>query len=783
MLFTLFAAFMPANAVEPPSNPPVVLREGEYVPGQIIVSMKDNVSVSQGDLDAAARLFPGINVLIAKDLTDVSETLPLDVIEQNGIQLKTWDGPQILLLELLSDSQEDLLQAITVLEENRLVDCASPNFIDKANLIPNDPMFSLLWGMSKIQAPQAWDYTTGSRSVVVGVIDTGVDNTHVDLLANVNTALGYNYINPAQPYGDPHGTHVAGTIGAVGNNTTGVVGVNWFVTIAPFRTDGNHAYFISTMAQAHTLGIPIVNYSMGGYAYNPNIIAAINGYFGLVVAAAGNDTNNNDTNPHYPSSYNCANIIAVAASDQNDYLCGFSNYGVTTVHLAAPGDAIYSTLPGNSYGYASGTSMAAPHVAGAAALLKAYRPSLTTQEIKAAILNNVDFSPYLVGKVSTSGRLNLYKAIQNLPPLAPVTFQNPHASKYIPVDIGTTRTLNVINATYWDTNDWNIATVARDPSNYTQAYVTGVSVGAFGVTASASGATTSSRPFYVRDMSNIQSYMFADGGIGAIPNQYGTLTIPISATPVGAESQITWTSLDTAVATVNSSTRVVTAQVMSGFAVIKGVCVDAWGRSHTIIYRVNIGGGIAPAGAPPASGNMAGSFSSPHPSSYIPIGIGVTKTVNVINAYCWDTIDPDIISIVRDSTNYTQAYITAHSLGAVGIVACAQSGVMAPRTFYVFDYDNVQSYTLPNGGEGYIAGLNGVLVLPITATDGNGASADLRKITWSILEPAVASLSQNPSTGAVSITAQVARGHATLVGTCTDPWGREQTIIYRVKIG
>jgi len=255
---------------------------------------------------------------------------------------------------------------------------------------------------------------------MVGVIDSGVDNTHPDLAANVSTTLGYNFIYPGQyPMDDDsHGTHVAGTIGAVGNNNTGVAGVNWDVTIVPYKTNGVHSYLIASLVLSNSVKIPVVNYSMGGYAYNPNVFDSIIGYSSWFFMSAGNATNNNNINTHYPSSYSCPNIIAVAASDNNDQLCWFSNYGASTVHIAAPGEYIWSTVPTwyNPSGYEpwQGTSMAAPHVAGVAALLMSHAPDIDAQTLRTAILNNADYIPSLSSKVSTSGRLNAYQAYMHI---------------------------------------------------------------------------------------------------------------------------------------------------------------------------------------------------------------------------------------------------------------------------------------------------------------------------------------------------------------------------------
>jgi subtilisin family serine protease len=308
----------------------------------------------------------------------------------------------------------------------------------------NDPSMSQLWGMSKIDAYGAWNLATGNNAnrVVVAEIDTGVDYTHRDLAANIwtnpnagrdgfgNDLHGYDFANnDSDPMDDNgHGTHVAGTIGAVGNNGTGIAGVNWAVSIMPLKfmtgtgsgylSDAIRAINYATMERTqYGVNVRVINASWGGGAYSAAMQTAIQaaGNAGILfVVAAGNDAANNDTNPHYPSGYNCTNIVAVAATDQNDRLASFSCYGATSVDMAAPGVSIYSTLPGNKYGRLSGTSMATPHVAGAAALAWAFDPTATVAEVRNALLQGVDRLSTLSGKVASGGRLDVLRTLQLL---------------------------------------------------------------------------------------------------------------------------------------------------------------------------------------------------------------------------------------------------------------------------------------------------------------------------------------------------------------------------------
>jgi subtilisin family serine protease len=301
---------------------------------------------------------------------------------------------------------------------------------------PNDTQYGNLWGMERINAPQAWDITTGSSNIIVAVIDTGVRYTHEDLKENmwVNPAPGpmndvygaaWTGGYGAMTSGDPmdtngHGTHVAGTIGAVGNNLLGVAGVNWRVRIMALKfldPGGSTTDAIAAIEYAIQKGAHLTNNSWGGGGYSGalrDVIAAAGLANQLFVAAAGNDSQNMDLNNSYPAGYDVDNIIAVASIAESGALSGFSNFGATRVHIAAPGSFIYSTwsTSDNAYNSISGTSMACPHVAGAAALLLGQVPTLTYAELRAIILDTARPNPNLVGRVVTNGELDLWAAMQ-----------------------------------------------------------------------------------------------------------------------------------------------------------------------------------------------------------------------------------------------------------------------------------------------------------------------------------------------------------------------------------
>ncbi|MCK9995017.1 MAG: S8 family serine peptidase [Candidatus Krumholzibacteria bacterium] len=350
--------------------------------------------------------------------------------------------------------------AIGRYKNHSAIDFIEPNYILEAVEIPNDPRFVDLWGMynigqtggtegADIDATIAWDVFTGSHDIVVGVIDTGVDYNHPDLAANIYTnpgeipdngidddgngyiddVHGWDFINnDNDPMDDNgHGTHCSGTIGGVGNNGIGVAGVSWNVSIMPLKFldaggSGSTTDALTAIEYATMMGINLTSNSWGGGGYSEamNLAIADAGANNILfVAAAGNSGSNNDSNPHYPSSYDLDNVVAVAATDHNDDLASFSCYGAVSVDIAAPGADILSTLPGNSYGSLSGTSMATPHVSGALALIMGRFPAIDVLDAKALLLNFADPLPDLDGVVLSGARLNVFWPIaepDSIPP-------------------------------------------------------------------------------------------------------------------------------------------------------------------------------------------------------------------------------------------------------------------------------------------------------------------------------------------------------------------------------
>ena len=345
------------------------------------------------------------------------------------------------------------------LSHQRAVEYVEPNYVMHATRLPNDRGFGEQWGLrnvgqyggtpgADIHATDAWNATTGA-GVIVAVVDTGVDYNHPDLAANmwtnpsdppngvdddgngfVDDVHGADFINgDSNPDDDAgHGTHVAGIIGAKGDNGLGVTGVNWDTKIMALKFldangAGNTADAANAIDYAVNHGARVINASWGGPAFSQALFEAVKraGDKGvLFVAAAGNDGQNADVSPDYPAAFDLPNVISVAASDRNDKLPDFSNYGPHSVDLAAPGDDIYSTVPPLSdpsgYEAFSGTSMATPFVSGAAALYLSRAPQSTPDQVKAALLQNVDQSPAFAGKVVSGGRLDIAKALGTVAP-------------------------------------------------------------------------------------------------------------------------------------------------------------------------------------------------------------------------------------------------------------------------------------------------------------------------------------------------------------------------------
>ena len=439
-----------------PQEPQFVIVNGfQAMPGEAIVKFRESGLRLQSDL------FNAVSLVGASGISNIGQRLDLFRFRSNM-------------------NTQALVNMLSKLEG---VEFAEPNYIQHSAVIPNDPQFGQLWGLhntgqvvggqtgivdADIDAPEAWDVSTGSSNIVVGVIDTGVDFNHPDLVQNIWSApaafsvtVGGQTINcPAGSHGfnavantctplddNNHGTHCSGTIGGRGNNGAGVAGVNWTTSIMGLKFlnsggSGNTADAIECIDFAIQVkqifgaaaNVRILSNSWGGGGFSQALLDAINRANSndmLFPAAAGNSNSNNDTTPHFPSSYNAPNVLAVAATDNRDNKSSFSSFGATSVDLGAPGTAIVSTVRNGGFASFSGTSMATPHVAGAAALVLS-SCSLSTANLKANLMNNVNPIASLAGRTVTGGRLNVNNAIRACsgggppppPPATTVFFDN-----------------------------------------------------------------------------------------------------------------------------------------------------------------------------------------------------------------------------------------------------------------------------------------------------------------------------------------------------------------------
>ncbi|MFZ3230083.1 MAG: S8 family serine peptidase [Pseudobdellovibrio sp.] len=414
----------------------VQAKQIESVPGEYIVRLKSNIV----SMKSTAQLSYDLGAY-------VKSTLPA----QNIIVVKR-------------AVVETEMSAIKSLLNNEMVEIVEPNYIYHMSRKADDPMFGQLWGMTNagqkdstgvvgvvgvdIDAEKAWDIETGSKKMIVAVIDTGVDFNHPDLKDNLWTNVveangkagidddnngviddihGFNAAtgdgNAMDDQG--HGSHCSGTIGAKGNDGKGIVGVNWDTQIMAVKFldssgSGTLESALKAIDYATKMGAKVMSNSWGGGGFSQTLLDAIkrsNDAGAIFIAAAGNDGTNNDTVATYPANYDVANIVSVAAVNNKGELADFSNFGKKQVHIGAPGVNIYSSTGGN-YASWSGTSMATPHVSGVAALVWSHEPALTAIELKQRLIATARPIAGIRGKTQSGGLVNAYNALTNtIPPL------------------------------------------------------------------------------------------------------------------------------------------------------------------------------------------------------------------------------------------------------------------------------------------------------------------------------------------------------------------------------
>ncbi len=446
ILFILLVLFCHFSKVQAQQLP--------YAPQQLIIKFKPNTSPSEKQ-----HLLQNFT---AKETQYFSK-----------IDAYLWSLPTQVTIQ--NKDLRGVVAMVDYLKRLPTIEYAEPNFRYEMYETPNDTHYDELWAMDKIQMPQAWNITTGSSNIVVGVLDSGIDWTHPDLVDNIwqnlgedadgdgrvlefiggqwqfdpgdqngidNDGNGYAddfigwdfYNDDNNPYDEhSHGTHCSGTIAAKGNNNLGVTGMCWNTQLAALRFIGAYGGYTSDaidgLAYAIDMGFPITNNSWGGGNYSFSLLNMINTAEAnnqLFIAAAGKDEQNNDIQPFYPSSYTNNNIISVGASNSNDQVSWFSHYGANAVDVFAPGSGIFSTFKlgsyfdstcgdpdGDGYAFCSGSSMAAAHVSGLAALILSQCPTVTYSDVKNQILNHADVLPAYTGKCVSNGRINAFNSLNN----------------------------------------------------------------------------------------------------------------------------------------------------------------------------------------------------------------------------------------------------------------------------------------------------------------------------------------------------------------------------------
>lgn len=406
----------------------------KFVPGEFVVKLNDS-----SDLRSVSQLKEALNVNVKSVI--------------HGTQFIVVKMPAIQTLE----------SSIAHISRSKLVEYVEPNFIYEKQATPNDPMFKDLWGLKNstnagvdVSAETAWDITTDSKTVIVAVIDTGIDHNHPDLKSNmwtnnselngkvgvdddrngiVDDIYGANFTTgdgDGNSFDDhSHGTHCAGTIGASGNNGIGVAGVAWNTKLMGVKFlsasgSGTLEGAVKAIKYAVDNGANVLSNSWGGGGYSQALKEVIE-YSAekgaIFIAAAGNSSANNDSAEAYPANYDVPNVVSVAAVSSTGALATFSSYGKKKVHLAAPGVNVLSTVPNNKYAQFSGTSMATPHVSGVAALVWGNEPELTAVQLKERLVKTVSPLASVKAKTISGGMVNAYNALSNT--VAPPDLDDP----------------------------------------------------------------------------------------------------------------------------------------------------------------------------------------------------------------------------------------------------------------------------------------------------------------------------------------------------------------------
>lgn len=477
--------------------------EPHFVEGHVLVRLADTPQTRGITPFSSASALPdlGVNISDMRLLNPSCESAVSPLASRSTRRTQN----NVFLLELEDISVEDALE---ILNANPAVEIAEPNLIYQRISTPNDPLFFEQYALQKMDAERAWGITTGSREVVVGIIDTGIDGGHPDLVDNlwqnpnpnqngyVNDIHGFSFGSRTGgiPYDHGfthagHGTEVAGIIGASGDNGIGVAGINWEVSLAWLGMGAENfpnSLIIEALNYANNHGMHITNNSWGAWGehfFSQLLKDAIADFDGLFIAGAGNNGTDNDDVPFFPANFDLPNIISVASTNERDDLSPFSNFGKNSVDIAAPGSAVLTTTvftnergePIRDYVPVDGTSFATPQVSGVAALIMAAHPDWSIEQVRAAILNSAEPLPNLTGRVATGGRLNMYHALVPRLPVESVTITPETLTLDINERGGFAAEISPAVGSYraliWQSSDPNIAEVS--PGGYVLALATG----------------------------------------------------------------------------------------------------------------------------------------------------------------------------------------------------------------------------------------------------------------------------------------------------------------------
>ena len=639
-------------------------------------------------------------------------------------------------LALIHVSGGDPVAALTSIENDPAVLRAGLNYIVSTQVVPNDPLFGNTWGMNNttsqlndIDAPQAWDIYTGDPNYRVAVIDTGIDFNHPDLKGNIwvnpgeiandgidndgngyiDDVSGWNFVtNTNNPQdGNGHGTHVSGTIAAKGNNGIGVAGVAWNAKIVPLKFldntgSGTTANAIKAIDYCTANGIKLSNNSWGGGGFDSLLLQAITNAGAvdhLFIAAAGNNAPNIDASPIYPASYNLSNMVNVASTTKTGTLSVFSNFGVATVQVAAPGSEIFSTWPvaltvlgqPNGYNSISGTSMAAPHVTGLAALLRGKMPGWTATQVRSAILGSTKPLANLAGKVGREGIISAYNAL---------AATNVEA---IPPTVNAVRTPATANAAGWNNANVTVAITGTDNVGGSGIRDIKYTINA-GTTTTSAGSTTN----VVRSTDGIATIAYWSTDNSGNVSPVGSMTVrvdktlpvtTITATPGATSTSVaisgtdatsglagTFYSVDGAPAvaysgpiTLDNGVHTVTAystDIAGNTEAVKTLSLPLGSLSTVSVNPVSVNGGTAATGtvtlgSPAPAGGVVVTLTSSSAVAVVPASVTVAAGATTA------TFSISTTSVVAS----TAAVVTASSLGVSKTTTLTVNPAVAAVTF------------------------------------------------------------------------------------------------------